>query len=237
VRPAGGPNTAALARRPELEELHQLSLLAAGRCRACAERLPAGAALSGRPCPRCGAPTARTGADRALVAKRFGTSATRHMWIAVTLVGASTLVGGSLPLVAPLLVAVALSWVFGAIVRPATRLFSIRRRIAARWTVRLFTAASFALLFVAMEVLTLVPAVGAVVKAGLAAAQVAIAAGFARRYLSWQARREAGGLPVTAGEWLVVGVAAALVLAAMAAAFTAGAWALAKVEGLRRLLS
>lgn len=44
-------------------EEHGLALLLSGRCRRCAERIPGGAALRGRPCPHCGEPTLPSAVD------------------------------------------------------------------------------------------------------------------------------------------------------------------------------
>ena len=46
--------------------------------------------------------------------------------------------------------------------------------------------------------------------------------------------REVPDRPVTMGEWALVAAALVAVLAAMVAAFTAGAWALGKLDALRR---
>lgn len=53
-------------------EEHELALLLSGRCRRCAERLPGGTALRGRPCPRCGEATLPSATDRAVLHQLHG---------------------------------------------------------------------------------------------------------------------------------------------------------------------
>jgi len=210
-------------------EAHELALLLAGRCRACAERLPGGAALRGRPCPACGTPTAPTQADRVELARRFGERAGARMWGAILAVAVATLLTGWAPLLASLVLAAGLVWVGTAIVRPALRLLPAGRRVVAGWTLRLVGAAYLAVLVVFVELLTLLPGVGVPVKAVVASAQVGLGAWFARTYLGWQAAREVRNEPVGVGELAFLAAAATALVAALAGAVTAVSWTLARL--------
>jgi hypothetical protein len=210
-------------------EAHELALLLSGRCRACAERLPGGAALRGLPCPACDTPTAPTGADRAELATRFHARATVRMWVAVLAVGLGTLLTGWAPLAASLALAAGLAWVAGAIARPALRLLPTGRRLVAAWTLRIVGAGYLAVLVVFVELLTLLPGFGLPVKAVVTAAQVGLGAWFARTYLGWQAARELRREPVGVGELGFLAAAAAALVAALTGAMAALSWLLERL--------
>jgi len=210
-------------------EAHQVGLLLAGRCRACAERLPGGAALRGRPCPACDTPTAPTPADRVELARRFAERSGARLWVAVAAVTVATLLVGWAPLAASLVLAAGLLWVAAAIVRPALRLLPTGRRAVAGWTLRLVGAGYLAVLVVFVELLTLLPGVGLPVKAVVAAAQVGAGAWFARRYLGWQAAREARGEPVGVGELGLLLAAAAALVGTLVGAVLAASWVVTRL--------
>ncbi|WP_224362139.1 hypothetical protein [Hyalangium versicolor] len=210
-------------------EEHELSLLLSGRCRRCAERLPGGTALRGRPCPRCGEPTLPSAMDRAALHELHGTQSTVRLWLAVAAVTAGALVASWFPLVNSLLLAGALVWIRFTIVRPGLTLLTPRRRIVTRWTLRLATGCFLALSVIVLELLTLIPAAGAVVKTVVSAGQVAAAGGATRSYLSWQVGREGRGEPVALWEVALLAVWTVVLLAVVAGMVAVVLWILGKL--------
>ena len=221
---------------PATHEEHELALLLSGRCRRCAERLPGGAALRGLPCPHCGEPTLPSAVDRLVLQELQGSHSAVRLWVAVAAVGAASLVTGWFPVLNSLLLVGALVWIRFTIVRPALRLLEPRRRILSRWTLRLAGGCFLSLAVVGLELLTLLPAVGTLFKAGLSAAEVAVAGSFARGYLAWQTRRAARGVPIAAWEVGLVGVWFAALLAAVAGSVAAVLWILDKLGWVQGLL-
>ncbi len=187
-------------------EEHELALLLGGRCRRCAERIPGGTALRGRPCPRCGEQTLPGPVDREVLHRLSSERATVRLGVAVAVVALGALAASWFPLLTSVLLVVALVWLRVTLVRPALQLLTPQRRLVSRWTLRLAAGCFLALAILAFEVLTLVPAFGALAKVGLSAGEVAVAGLFARRYLAWQTEREARGLPVAWWEVTVLAV-------------------------------
>lgn len=199
---------------------HQLALLLAGRCRACAERLPGGAALRGAPCPHCAQPSTTAAAERDFLHGRLAAGSARSLWWAVLAVAAATAIAGWFPILTTVLLGAALVWIRVTIVAPALRLLSPGRRLIARWTIRLTGCAYLAVSLVLLELLTLVPVLGALAKILVSGLQVAFAGWFAQIYLGGQIRREADGKPIGFGEWLLlVAVAVGMLTAAIGAAY------------------
>ncbi len=219
------PMTSTLATR----ETHELALLLSGRCRRCAERIPGGTALKGRACPHCEEPTLPSATDRAVLHELHTSRSGVHLWMAVVVVALAALVAGWFPLLNSLLIAAALVWMRFTLVRPALRLLTPRRRFVSRWTLRLAAGCFLALSIVVLELLTLFPAVGALLKSLLSAAQVALAGGFSRRYLSWQLEREGQGTPVALWEVGLLAVWAALLVALVAGTVAVVLWVLHKL--------
>lgn len=217
--------TSTLASREE----HELALLLSGRCRRCAERIPGGTALRGRPCPRCDEPTLPSATDRAVLHTLHTSRSGVHLWAAAVVVALAALVAGWFPLLNSLLIAAALLWLRFTVVRPALRLLTPRRRLVSRWTLRLATGCFLALSVVVLELLTLLPGVGALLKALLSAAQVALAGGFSRRYLTWQLGREGQGTPVALWELGLVAFWAALLVALAVGTVLVLLWVLEKL--------
>jgi hypothetical protein len=215
---------------------HGFALLLEGRCRACAERLPGGTALRGLPCPRCEAPTAPTGEDRAELAARLGARATTRLWIAVLLVGLATLLPGWAPLAASLTLAAGLAWVAAAIVRPGLRLLPTGRRLVAAWTLRIVGAGYLAVLVIFVELLTLLSLPGLPLKAAVTASQVALGGWFARSYLGWQAARALRQEPIAAGELAFLAAAAAALAAALTGTMVALSWLLERLAAAAGVL-
>lgn len=221
-----------LTRAGAPSEAHELALVLAGRCRRCAERVPGAAALRGSPCPRCEAPTARTGADRLGVASLLAARPRVHLDAAVVIVLGATFATSFVPVTASLVLGGGLIWVGRRVVRPTLRLLSPRRRVVSAWTIRLAGGVWLAGSAIVMEPLTLLPAFGSIGKAAIAASQLALAGAFSRAYLSSQARREAAGLPVRAAEWVAVAGASLALILLSAVAFVAVAWVFAKIAEL-----
>ncbi|MDY7227359.1 hypothetical protein [Hyalangium rubrum] len=193
-------------------EEHELALLLSGRCRRCAERLPGGTALRGRPCPRCGEETLPSATDRAVLHELHGAQSAVRLWLAVAAVAVGAMVASWFPLINSLLIIGALVWLRFTIVKPGLSLLTPRRRIVTRWTLRLAAGCFLALSFIVLELLTFIPGAGALVKTAVSALEVAGAGLMTRRYLTWQIRREGQGAPVALWE-LALLAAWALVLA------------------------
>jgi hypothetical protein len=210
-------------------EEHELALLLSGRCRRCAELVPGGTALRGRPCARCGEETLPSATDRTVLHALHEERATVRLWVAVVAVGVAALVAGWFPVLNSLLIAAALVWVRFTVVRPTLRLLTPRRRLVSRWTLRLAAGCFLALSIIFLEALTLIPALGALAKAVLSGAQVAVAGDFARRYLGWQLEREGRGEPVAVWEVGLLGGWLSLMLGLVAGLVAGGLWLLEKL--------
>lgn len=210
-------------------EEHELALLLSGRCRRCAERLPGGTALRGRPCPRCGEATLPSATDRAVLHELHGSQSAVRLWLAVAAVTAGALVASWFPLINSLLIIGALVWLRFTVVKPGLSLLTPRRRIVTRWTLRLAAGCFLALSIIVLELLTLIPAAGALVKTALSALEVAAAGVMTRRYLTWQLGREGRGEPVAFWELALLGVWAAALLAVVAGMVAVVLWILGQV--------
>lgn len=193
---------------PVCDEAHELALLLGGRCRRCAERIPGGTALRGRPCPHCDEQTLPSATDREVLHRLASERASVRLWVAVLAVGVAAVGASWFPVLTSLLLAAALVWLRMTLVRPALQLLTRPRRLVSRWTLRLAGSAYLAVAILLAELLTFVPGFGALAKVVLSASQVAVAGLVARRYLAWQTEREAQGLPVQA--WEVALLATAL---------------------------
>jgi hypothetical protein len=210
-------------------EEHELALLLSGRCRRCAERLPGGTALRGRPCPRCGEATLPSATDRAVLHELHLSQSAVRLWLAVGAVTAGALVASWFPLLNSLVIIGALVWLRFTVVKPGLSLLTPRRRIVTRWTLRLAAGCFLALSIIVLEALTLIPAAGAVVKTVVSAAEVAVAGGVTRRYLTWQIGREGRGVPVALWELVLLGVWAAVLLAMVAGMVAVVLWILGQL--------
>ena len=210
-------------------EEHELALLLSGRCRRCAERLPGGTALRGRPCPRCGEATLPSATDRAVLQELHGSESAVRLWLAVVAVTVGALVASWFPLINSLLIIGALVWLRFTVVKPGLSLLTPRRRIVARWTLRLATGCFLALSIIALELLTLIPAAGALVKTVVSAAEVAAAGVLTRRYLTWQIGREGRGAPVAFWELALLGVWTAVLVLVLAGMVAVVLWILGQL--------
>ncbi|HEX8705970.1 MAG TPA: hypothetical protein VF815_44450 [Myxococcaceae bacterium] len=210
-------------------EEHELALLLSGRCRRCAERLPGGTALRGRPCPRCGEATLPSATDRAVLHELHGSQSAVRLWLAVVAVTVGALVASWFPLINSLLIIGALVWLRFTVVKPGLALLTPRRRIVTRWTLRLATGCFLALSIIVLELFTLVPGAGALVKTVVSAAEVALAGVLTRRYLTWQIRREGRGVPVAFWELALLGVWTAVLAVVVAGMVAVVLWILGQL--------
>ena len=210
-------------------EEHELALLLSGRCRRCAERLPGGTALRGRPCPRCGEETLPSATDRAVLHELHGSQSAVRLWLAVAAVTAGALVASWFPLINSVLIIGALLWLRSTVVKPGLSLLTPRRRIVTRWTLRLAAGCFLALSIIVLELLTLIPAAGALVKTVISALEVAAAGVMTRRYLGWQIGREGRGEPVAFWELVLLGAWTALLLAVVAGMVAVVLWILGQI--------
>ncbi|MBZ4415830.1 hypothetical protein [Myxococcus sp. RHSTA-1-4] len=218
-------------------EEHELALLLGGRCRSCAERIPGGIALRGQPCPRCGERTLPSPVDREVLHQLASERASAHLWVAVLAVGAAALAASWFPLLTSVLLILALVWIRVKIVRPALQFLTPQRRMVSRLTLRLAAGCFVAAAILAHELLTFVPAFGALAKVALSAGQVAAAGIFARRYLSWQTEREGLGIPLAKWEVaLLVGFLLMLLAFTTAAAMLLW-WVFQKIGVLQTFLA
>lgn len=199
----------------------------------CAEIVGPKTLFRGAPCGHCGATFEYAG-----VAEARERAGMRRLWLVCGLVAAAHLIVGWLPLLDTIVLLLAAIWLRFGIISPATSLMSARRRVVARLTSRMMVALLLAATLVASQLLTLLAAVGVVLKAIIGAAQVAGAAWLITRYTHWQLRREAAGKDVAGWEWalplgmlaLIAGIVIGLV-AALAFVFetldnllSTGAW-------------
>ncbi len=160
----------------------------------------------------------------------FESRARTRTWIAVLAAAGIVLATGWAPAVGGAVLLGAFLWVQLALVRPAARLLSVRRRIVATWTFRLL-AASFSAIGVALvELLTVIPVIGVVGKTAAAAIHVAVLAGIARKYMAWQTRRESRGTPVNWREYALLVFAALSIVVGATVAFWAAFWVVVKVS-------
>ncbi|MCY1014930.1 hypothetical protein [Pyxidicoccus sp. MSG2] len=204
-------------------EEHELALLLGGRCRRCAEKIPGGAVLRGRPCPGCGEQTLPSPADREMLHQLASERASARLWVAVGVVAVASLAASWFPLLTSLLLLAALFWIRATLVQPALQLLTPQRRQVSRLTLRLAAACFLAASIILCELLTFVPGFGALAKVVLSTGQVAAAGLFARRYLGWQTEREARGIPMAAWEVALL-VGFLLTLLAFTAASVALLW-------------
>jgi hypothetical protein len=210
-------------------EEHELALLLSGRCRTCAERLPGGTALRGRPCPRCGQATLPSAMDRAVLHELHGSQSAVRLWLAVAAVTAGALVASWFPLINSLLIIGALVWLRFTVVKPGLSLLTPRRRIVTRWTLRLAAGCFLALSIIVLELLTLIPAAGAVAKTAVSAGEVALAGVMTRRYLTWQIGREGKGEPVAFWEMALLVVWAVALMVVVAGMVAVVLWILGQL--------
>ncbi len=123
----------------------------------------------------------------------------------------------------------ALVWLRFTVVKPGLSLLTPRRRIVTRWTLRLAAGCFLALSIIALELLTLVPAAGALAKTVMSAVEVAAAGVLTRRYLTWQIGREGRGVPVAFWELALLGVWTAVLVAVLAGMVAAVLWILGQL--------
>lgn len=162
----------------------------------CAEVVGAKTLFRGAPCQHCGSTFSYEG-----LATELEKVGTRRLWLVCGLVAAAHLIVGWVPLLDTIVLLLAAVWLRFGIISPATALMSARRRVVARLTSRMLVAVLLAATLVASQLLTLLAAIGVVLKAVIGAAQVAGAAWLITRYTHWQLRREASGKDVAGWEW------------------------------------
>lgn len=219
---------------PSLLREHQTSLLLERRCATCAEALRPRELWSGAPCPWCRQPVFAHGAldaDRLVggVTERWARWRVR----VYVLVGISCLLGSVVPLLAPVLYALAMILANFFLIRGPLRWLSPARRLATRLSLKvllaLFTMFNLVLSVVIFPLVGVAQLTTALISVGLAVAYVEAALRLTSRGLRREGARE--GLHVS--EWLPP----ALLLAAMTAfvvgvsAVLGGAfWLLLQVE-------
>lgn len=199
----------------------------------CAEVVGPKTLFRGAPCGHCGSTFNYGGLAEAR--EKVGM---RRLWLVCGLVAGAHLIVGWVPLLDTIVLLAAAIWLRFGIIAPATALMSARRRVVARLTSRMMVALLLAATLVASQLLTLLAAVGVVLKAIIGAAQVAGAAWLIARYTHWQLKREADGKDVAGWEWalplgmlaliagIVIGLVAALafVFQTLENLLATGAW-------------
>ncbi|MCP3142611.1 hypothetical protein [Pyxidicoccus xibeiensis] len=218
-------------------EEHELALLLGGRCRRCAERIPGGTALRGRPCPRCGEQTLPSAVDREVLHRLSSERANVRLWVAVVVVAVAGLAASWFPLLTSVLLIAALVWIRVTMVRPALQLLGPQRRLVSRWTLRLAAGCFVSLAILLFELLTFIPGFGALAKVALSAGEVAAAGIFARRYLAWQTEREARGIAVAGWEVALLVGFMVMLLVFTAASVMLVWWVLQKLGLLQGFLA
>lgn len=213
-------------------ERHEVALLVGGRCRACAERLPGGHALRSEPCPLCHTPSTLDRHERDLLLRYLRQRGNVRVGLLATAIGVSHIVVGWFPVASTVVVALSAGWIRLQIVRPTARLLTPSRRRVAVWTGRLATSAIVGATLVVNELLTLIPAAGAVAKGVIAALQVLFVDWFNARYMHWQIARDEQQVPVA---WWEYAVLASATIAIFGAAIGVVAAALAAVSAVNSL--
>ncbi|MFO7566485.1 MAG: hypothetical protein R6X02_27835 [Enhygromyxa sp.] len=202
---------------------HARALVLGGRCPACAEPLGPRSLFGSAPCGRC---------DSQLDPGLVGVSLTqsveargrRQLWGIALAVGLAQLLLGWMPLASALTLVLAAAWIRVGILQPTSAMLSPRRRVLTRWTARLVMAAAVAAAVIVSEALTLLPLVGLPLKAAIGVAEVALVAWAVTAYVHWQLRRESRQQAIAAGEWLILALALASLIASVVALALAFAW-------------
>ena len=186
---------------------HRRRLIARGRCPGCAEILVGASLYGGAPCSYCETPTELFG----ITSKDAATAFQKKAWIQLGLlflfVGVTYFILGWIPFLGGLALLAAAIWIKMGILYPITGTFHLRRRIVARWSVKMVLAILMVATFVLCELMTLTGLFSGFMKALIGAVHVTIAAGLVTLYVSWQIRREQRQVSVGWWEWGIVGTA------------------------------
>jgi hypothetical protein len=194
---------------------HGFTLALGGRCPLCAELSPENGVLSRTPCARCEG----VFADESLamgILDEYAVRSSERLWLHLVVLALAGLVLGFVPLLGAACLAVGFVLFQLRVVTPALALLSRKRRLVARWTLRLATATLGVGVGIAVTIASLagvggwVTSVGAPVTLGLTWIT-------ARFYLLAQLRREHARRPIAAVEVvLLVGSIAFLTMATLA---------------------
>lgn len=194
---------------------HGLALALGGRCPLCAELADDVGVLARRPCSTCGGIFATVElAER--VADEVAARSRERLLLHLVVLALAGLVLGFVPLLGAATLAVGFVVFHLRVVVPALALLSRRRRLVARWTMRLFTATLGVVSGLGVTLASLA-GIGGWVTAAVAPATLGVTWTAARAYLVWQMRRERERSPVAALEVALLASAVAAVGAAMAA--------------------
>lgn len=198
---------------PRIE--HGLALALGGRCPLCAELADDVGVLAQRPCSTCGGTFATPELAERLAAEVAARSRER-LYVHLGVLAVAGLVLGFVPLLGAATLAIGFVFFQLRVVTPALALLSRRRRLVARWTMRLFTATLGVLSGLGVTIASLA-GVGGWVTAIVAPATLGVTWTAARAYLVWQMTRERERAPIAGLEVALLGSAIAAVVAAMAA--------------------
>jgi hypothetical protein len=181
---------------------HHRALLLARRCNHCAERIPAGVALTGTSCPHCNDAIRWPALDDpdARIEALMTVWRRRRWWVYGLVAGASFLTG-SLPLVATGITIVALLVMRHTVLRAPLAWLSPRRRVVMRLHLRQWLALVAVMALVANELLTLLPLVNMPVKMLVSLGSAALYLETSLRYVKGRLRRDQRGPELDAWEW------------------------------------
>ena len=191
---------------PSIE--HGLALALGGRCPLCAELADDVGVLARRPCSTCGGTFATTELA-ARIADEYTARSRERLYIHLVVLALAGLVLGFVPLLGAATLAVGFLFFQLRVVTPALALLSRRRRLVARWTMRLFTATVGVVSGLGVTIASLA-GIGGWVTALVAPLTLGVTWTSARAYLVWQLRREQERAPIA-------GLEVALLVSAVAA--------------------
>ncbi len=199
--------------------VHRRMLLGRGRCSECAESVPPRSLMTGAECPHCGQsprwPVEQGAGGRVeLVTGRWR----RTRWWVYGGAGAGSLILGPFPLAASLLVLIALLVARYVLFREALEWLSPRRRVLARFSLRMWMAGVAVATLIAQELLTLIPLVNLVAKPLVSLLMIAIFVEGGLRFIRGRLERDQETTDLDTWEWAVpCGLLVGLLLLCVAA--------------------
>ena len=200
-----------------MNQTHGFALALGGRCPLCAELSPDSGVLSRTPCARCDG----VFADEALasgILDEYAARSAERLWLHLLVLAIAGLVLGFVPLLGAACLAIGFIVFQWRVVTPALALLSRRRRMVARWTLRLVTATLGVVVGIGVTIASLAGVGGWVTSVG-APLTLGLTWITARAYLLLQLGREHARRPVATAEMLLLACSLTfLVLATVAVA-------------------
>lgn len=198
--------------------LHRRELATRGRCPYCAEHVGAVEVLRGKPCSRCGTSLAYTGlgSPDAIIA-RLNEQWGRWRYVAFPLIAAATAVAGVVPLLGGIVRLAAMVLIHVVFVRRPLLWLSMKRRIAAKITLRLYLLALALLGLLIDAIVAPFLGVNALVTGVTSVVVAVLYAEGSLAFICARMRQESRGAPLALWEWAVPGALLFILLGAAAA--------------------